>query len=314
MKATASLLLAAAILGGCSSGTKDFTSLVANAFAGLAGGLSAGANLEYELYRDYRRKSEQLEYISLGAYACGEPGTATARSINSKTMSGIKQAQEQITKTFEELELLIAYGQSVAEYRQGITTFASTVDGIKGATGGVTKFTGAETQLVGAVIIAFADLANVAYTESEAAALRAMAATIKPQLKKWITSLKKSFVRVNRPLLAAYHLWNGCALERLYYLRDTFPTGPLVKKGKARLEGVIQSTALQFDAAYAEYINEREKFLAAVPKYDDLLDAIDDANEKLLVVNPEDIGPSLSSIGKIADALKTAKDSAGKLE
>ncbi|MGM4921239.1 hypothetical protein [Tardiphaga sp. 813_E8_N1_3] len=302
-------------LTGCGSGAKDFGTTLGTAFDGLNTGLTAGANLEYQLYQDYKRKSEQLEFISLSTYSCGEPGTQTDKTIRSKTNVGIKQAQDQLIKTFHRLDLLIAYGKSVAEYRTSVTTFAATVDGVKSATGAVTKFTGPEAQVIGAAVISFAELAKVAYTESEATVLRALALDMKPELKKWVTSLKKNFVRVSKPQLEAFHYWNGCALERLYYLRDTYPTGPtkIDSRGNTMLRGVIKSTAVDFVAAYSDYIMERERFLAAMPNYNALLDAVIEANEKLIEVTPADIGPTLNSIGAVANALQGAKDAADKI-
>ncbi len=307
-------LLSILLLTGCASATKDFGSALGDAFGGISSGLGAGATLEYSLYQDYRRKSEQLEFLSLNTYSCGEPGTESERTIRSQTNVGINRAREELIKTFDKLDLLIAYGKSIADYRTSVSTFASTADGIKSATGAVTKFSGAEAQAVGAIIVAFTELAKVVYTESEAGALRELARAAKPEIAKWITTLKKNFTKVNQRQLLAYHYWNGCALERLRFIRDTYPTGPsrLDKRGHVQLEGMIKSTVLDFAAAYSDYITEREKFLSAMPNYNDLLDAINTANDKLLEVQPADIGSTLASIGAIASALQGARDSISK--
>jgi hypothetical protein len=306
------VLVCGCFLSGC-AGTEDLGKKFSASVTAFAAGIGSDVDLQRDLEHDFLRKSEQLEWISLGTYACGDPRSKEVASIHEsakRKAAEVKRiAEKEIRKKFAQIDLLIGYGETISSISEGGEKFNAAAEKMRTAIGAVANTVGAQATVPQTVLSSLISIAQIAEKETRNARIAEAATRMQPALLKIRAQLKS---RKNLRLMTAteegiFELWDACARERLAFLRDYHPPrlgGPKPSSDgtvRPRYAGVSASSALEFQTAYETYMNQREAFLARRPDYSSLLDAIVDANQKIIDYHG-DVGAAFDTVTSISKA------------
>jgi hypothetical protein len=295
------IFLAPALLCGCV--TDNGTAFVASV-AALPAALTTQDNLEFDLIKDLVRKSSELEFISSRTYSCGDPDDrylisaeddyrALAARYPKKKMGfdAITEARKKLREKNALLASIALYGTMMkalaADYQTAqdvLGAVKSDVDALK-AGGGLSEAGTVLTALSAVLVIAQKSAGLLEAAEVQRAAIR-MQNGLQDAAKK----LKDEHVLagLTRDEAVAFSYWDACALERLRFVRDYYPSvyppGRILvdSKGHMKLQGMTQTSVLDFAKEYRQYLLDRETFIGRRPNYISVIDAIVKANADII--------------------------------
>jgi hypothetical protein len=118
---------------------------------------------------------------------------------------------------------------------------------------------------------------------------------------------------LTRDEAVAFSYWDACALERLRFVRDYYPTayppGRLLVDSNhhVKLQGMMQTSVLDFAKEYRQYLFDREGFIGRRPNYIGLVDAIVKANTDIIKApDSAAIIAALKALGTLTTAVEPA--------
>lgn len=300
------ILTFALLLTGCvSDGGAAFVASI----AAVPNALNTQDSLEFDLRKDLVRKSSELEFISSGSYSCGDPDDKFMiesgqyyRAINIRNPRkpvGYETVLAARKKLREKDALLIAfvvYGNEMKALT-GDFDFAGQLIGIASDQVAALKKGGglSEAGVVLDGLSAVLAIAKSANAFSKEVAVRNAAQSMEKGLAVAAKKLadEHNLSRLTHDEVVAFAHWDGCATERLRFYRDWFL--PLYKKpipidrsGHIGYQGVARSSVIDFSREYRQYQVDREAFIARRPNYFNLINAVLDANAKILAAPDRD--------------------------
>jgi hypothetical protein len=316
------VLFSSFLLVGC-AGIEDLGVKFTTATSAFATSLDSDAALELDLIKDIRRKSEQLQFISLDSYTCGDPNDAYTKQASKLLQQSAdkvkKQAITSLKKQLAQIDLIIGYGETISKISQGSKDFDASTKKMSDASSTLSGLvSGPEATAVNTAVQAVITIVQTLEKYEVQIAVYYAAKAMNEQLVKSAQELKahKNLKVLTYEEAKAYSHWESCALERLRFIRDYFPpvylpglSKTILTDGRQHLRGIMQSGVLDFTTAYSAFISEREQFLARRPDYESLIDAIVKANKDILDNKGLNVAlDTANQIGKDASTLNSASN------
>jgi hypothetical protein len=302
-------ILAAAlslVTGGC---VTDNGAGFISSIAAIPAALTSQDTLEFDLRKDLVRRSDELEFLSNGTYSCGNPNSrfmldseAFYRELenrNVKKPNGWSTVLEIRKKALEKDNLLravLVYGEQMkaltADFefaRSALGSIKSEVAALK-AGGGLSEAT---TVLTG--LQAVLTIAETSAGLAESAAVYQAASAMQDGLVVAANKLSKDQVlaRLTRDEAIAFSYWDACQVERLRFIRDYFypvykPKTMVNREGQPLFAGMNRSSVIDFSREYRQYQIDREAFISRRPNFVSLINAVLEANKKILAAPGRD--------------------------
>jgi hypothetical protein len=310
------VLFAAATLGGCAN-TTDLGNSFSVTVTAFSGGITAENQLAVDLEKDFLKKSEQLEYISKGSYSCGNPKDPIILSLEKKARASILKVNNDAIKSLRTknayINAILGYGDFIAKIVKDQANLGTTLDKWSTAIatfGGLAGTPEAKLFVTAAQGIISDVKAVGGFISHEQ--IKAYAIKIQPHLAANVAYLihKKNLRVLTAEEEQAYQLWKACAEERLDFERQFFPP----TYGRERnnpYPSIAPSPVWDFDAAYGEYINEREAFIGRRPDFSALLTQIVTANQAI-IEDKQDFIDVVNTMGATATTIKNSADGINK--
>jgi hypothetical protein len=290
--------------------------------------LGADIDLRLALQKDFARKNAQLMYISYGKYPCG-PEKAFFKDVNPDTAgvlkTGARDARVEargkfLTAKFADFKIVMDYADALGQAVNDRAAYTKTVNGIKTLLDTYKGLVPAEFAPVVALMKAATGIGGLVGDQIAQAKIIDIAVAAEEPLRKARqrmvdSGVLKSFTETESK---AFHAWDECALDRLYFLREFNPASPPSylsdSRGtlRSKTAGETQSPVILFSAEYKTYLDERAAFIAQRPDYLAAVDAILKANSKIAHpaegASPDDVINTLNEMGKTANDAKAQWD------
>jgi hypothetical protein len=328
------VLIASFSLAGC-AGAIDAATKAGTTVANLRSALGADIDLEQALLKNTAYKSAELAFVSLGKYTCGDPTDPYTRMATTLELTDAQRAaakakwstkkdgiEKTLRKQYAAIEVIMAYGDSLAAVAKGFAEVKTATDGLKSAIDAYKSFATGEVAIA---VTAFEDTIGLIQTAAALADTFAVVAIAKKMEKKLAdaeNAITKgdALKRLTADEAIAFKTWDSCAQERLRFIRDFNPaklSGDRVWSEKPRylevkLAGEGPTAVLQFATEYKAYLDEREAFVGQRPDYKSLIHAIVEANSAIANAKPEDVLSGLAFLGKAASDLNAASETVRK--
>jgi hypothetical protein len=273
------ILLIAVFLGGCGTNGDLGTSFVSKV-QGFSAALALQDSLEIVLMKDFARKSEQLNFISVGTYSCGDPDDSfileaerayldSNRRFRQSDYAVILKARQDLRTKITILATLSSYGEIISGIAQdyknidaGLTKAKALIATVRPAA------VDPEAALLLTGLQGVIDIAQAVEKYTVETATRAAALKMRDPLSKTVKALsdKKVLLSLIGPESIAFSYWDACARERLRFMRDFYPS-ILASEPKrsmilaTHLNGMQQTSVLDFAREFGDYLAERERRL-----------------------------------------------------
>ena len=319
-----------AILAGC---VTDNGSAFLNSTAAFQGAFTTQDNLEVDLMKDLVRKSNELEFVSNHTYSCGDPNdrymvdaefdyrSLDSRFAKKKGYDELLQAYKKQREKNDLLKAIAEYGATIKAIAGGfqtaqddLSTIQKDVDTLKG---GVLSASSGILTALSAVL----KIAAGATAMGEEVAIHEAAVRMQSDLQDTAKKLKNEHVlaSLSEPEATAFNYWDACAIERLTFIRDYFPSyykptpSALYNSNDGnhlRFQGAERTSVLDFAKEYRQYLLDREAFIARRPNYSDLIDAIVKANADIVKASPQDVLAAASQLTNLTSSLPSTSTAA----
>lgn len=317
----------AILLAGCGT-NGDLGAPFVEKVSGFTSGLASQDSLEVDLMKDFARKSEQLRFISSETYSCGDPDDKLVQEIESYYRNAsirfrktdyavLLQARTDLRSKDAILAALSSYGDLISDIAKKYKAVDAT---LTKANTVLSTFKGADLIPEAALILGGLQSAlTIAQTIEKytvETAIRAAAMSMTKPLSETVKALsqKKTLLSLTGPEALAFSYWDGCAVERLRFIRDYYPS-ILAKPGekrdailRSRLNGMERTSVMDFAREYANYLAEREGFVGRRPDYLALLKQITDANTALVTMSGDDLLDTANNVGTMTTSIAKASN------
>lgn len=327
-------LLSCFCLAGC-AGAIDAATKAGTTVANLRSAFGADIDLERALLKDIAYKSAELAFISLGKYSCGDPTDPYTRMATTLELTDAQRAaakakwsakkdgiEKTVRKQYAAIEVIMAYGDSLAAVAKGYAAVQTATEGLKSAIDSYKSFAAGEVAIAITAFESTIDLIQKAASLADTTTVVAIAQDMEKKLADAEKAITKgdSLKQLTADEAIAFRTWDSCAQERLRFIRDFNPAkldGRVTAETKpeyirARLAGEGPTAVLQFATEYRNYLDEREAFIGQRPDYKGLVHAVVAANSAIAHANPEDVWKELEFLGKAASDLKTQSETVRK--
>jgi hypothetical protein len=273
--------------------------------------VSAEEALTAELQKAHLEQTRSLLLISRGTYSCGDP-----RSRREKSPVGAREKSDADRKGEAKaaLELLSAYQQTldaiVARTKKKLDADANVFGNAQKAVEaiGIIPAAAPFTPAASSAIALMASAIASANTQIANWQMVEYARGMKGVLAVAVDTLKRNYDSFTEVGEAAFSVWDACARETLYYVRDVAGQGIYLDNGR-RLESYIApSSGVELAGAWNAYRNKRAEYRGRLPTqqaYNAQLDAIVTQNETL-AAGKVNVEQAATSIGNLATKAQKA--------
>ncbi len=278
--------------------------------------------------KDFARKSEQLRFISYDTYSCGDPDDKVVQDLENYYRNAsvrfrktdyavLLEARIDVRSKDAILAALASYGDLISDISRHYKAIDTTIG--KASTV-LTTFKSSElipeASLVLGALQSVLTIAQTIEKYTAETAIRAAALNMSEPLSKTVKALskKKTLLSLTGPEALAFSYWDACALERLRFIRDYYPsihTRTEARRDeilKSHLAGTTRTSVLDFAREYAVYLGERETFVGRRPDYLQLLKHIAEANAKLITLSGNDLLDAANNVGAMTTSIAKASN------
>ncbi|WP_035645429.1 hypothetical protein [Bradyrhizobium sp. ORS 285] len=322
-----SVLGFAVLLAGCGTNA-DIGNPFIEKVSAFSTALSAQDSLEIDLMKDFARKSEQLRFISYDTYSCGDPDDKVVQDLENyyrnasirfrKTdYSVLLEARTDIRSKDAILAALASYGDLISDISKQYKAIDTT---IAKADKVIDTFKSSElipeASLVLGGLKSVITIAQTIERYTAETAIRTAAVSMSAPLSQTLKALskKKTLLSLTGPEALAFSYWDSCALERLRFIRDYYPSILTRTEAKQKeilkmhLGGTTRTSVIDFAREYSAYLSEREGFVGRRPDYLKLLKQIADANAELINLSGNDLLDVANNIGTMTTSIAKASN------
>jgi hypothetical protein len=264
-------------LAGCAL---DPSKLVPAAAGQLQQALGQTTTLEQTLITELQAEDSYLNYVSRGAYSCGDPKDAAQRQLLSAKDPAQFIKQQKTTEAWQKSVAFIAayvnaLNQIVKDNTADLGGVAS-ITTIGTAVASVPGFPSGTSAAVKAFQVAVDDIINFSNVER----MKSAAFQMEAPLEAAVNNIKNYYPVFQGNEAVAFAKWDSCAQEKLRFIRDN-PTQRMLPTYPAYF---AISNGNDLEAAYVAYMTKRQQY-RALPAITPILKSIVDQNKALY--NPD---------------------------
>jgi len=338
------------ILGGCANAI-DNTKKANTSVTDLKSAIAADVELEAALLHSTARNSNEMAFVSLNTYTCGDPSDPRVRMATTlqwtdaqiaaekkKWAEKKKNQEDKLRKQFAALDVILKYGKTLSDMTKFFANIEASAKSLDGAIETYKRYAAGEMLLEISAFQAVVHTVQAARIGAYSVSATAIALKMEQPLIKAEAAMAKGGALRNMSAdeLLAFRLWDDCSRERLrfyrnYYVKvhDSLTRQKVPPQGistpdymRQNLSGINRSDVLLLAKEYQDYLDDREAMLAKRPDYGSLIHAIVEANSA--IAHPKE-GQNLAGFfddaafwgktaGEINDASEKARAALNKLD